>query len=735
VKAISFGNRRLRGCAAWLFAAALLWSPGGAAAATSPAAADSSATAAAARPAQSLAGGSTFHALGPTRILDSRSHLGGAAALQSDVARSFQIGGLFGVPARATAITGTLTIASPTHSGYVSLTPVPASAGSIATSTLNFTTTDPRASGVIVPLGSDGKLWALFHTGRHGDTVQLIFDLSGYFSIDPAGTTFHPLGPVRMFDSASGAGGASALQSDVPAPFRIRGLLGVPDEATAVTGTLSVAGSTKAGYVALTPTEISPGSISTSIVNFPPGGARSTGVTLPLGGDGRIWALLKTGRPGDTVAVTFDLSGYFSADPLGATFHPLGPARILDSRSGMGGATIVPSGAARPLTVVGRFGVPAQATAVAGTFTIASATRAGTISLTPDQSPAARTYTNEFSTVDPRATGVTLPLGGDGRFWAHYETGRSGDSVQVIFDVSGYFAVDAGHGPAPMPAYFNGWQPNDAAPKDSAGVVMVDYGGSVGRQYNPVTIGQAALRYYDRWQFGTGTDDQKAADRTAFFAQVGWLVANQTTDGLWLYHFHWGSQVLPWWSGMAEGLAISGLLRAYSVTGDVSYLPVIARARATFERTQSMRGVATTATVSGKGYVIYQEYMPGYNQNVLNGWMYALVGLYEDAVYLADPMAAFDVAAADRGFAAVAALLPLYDTGSWSYYNLNAFTGTRRGPTASRAYHVVHIGELRFLGGVTGNPILLKYAGRFQSYLDTCSSRGTCPAATQPMAD
>jgi hypothetical protein len=414
----------------------------------------------------------------------------------------------------------------------------------------------------------------------------------------------------------------------------------------------------------------------------------------------------------------------------GATFHPLGPARILDSRSGIGGASALRSDVPASFQISGLFGVPAEATAVTGTLTIASPSRAGFISLTAVATPAASisTSTLNFTTTDPRATGVTVPLGSDGKLWALYRTGRSGDTVQLAFDLSGYFSVDPAGGMEPLPTYFRGWLPNDAAPKDANGVVMADYGGSVGLQYNPLTVAQAAIGYYDRWQSSTTTDNQMEADRTAFFVQIDWLMHNQTADGRWLFHFNWGRQALPWWSGMAEGVAISAFLRAYSVTGDTAYLPAITAARTTFERSPQQGGVSTTVTVSGRKLVVYQEYMAGYNQNVLNGWLFAIVGLYEDAVYLGDPMAAYDVLAADRGVSAVISLLPLYDTGSWSYYNLNVFTGSNRGPLAKRSYHLIHIGQLRFLGAVMGDPVLVAYADRFQAYYDACSKKGTCPA-------
>lgn len=663
-----------------------------------------------------LPGGATFHPLGPTRVADSR--LGrGLTVLHSGVPTALKLVGLAGVPAGASAVTGTVTIVSPSRSGYLALTPVPTPSASIATSTLNFATGDIRATGVTEPLGPDGSLWLLYVSGRSGDAVQVVFDLTGYFSAG-GGAGFYAVGPARIADSRRPLG-IKPLEAGVPESLAIRGTAGVPAEATAVTGTLTIVGASSGGYVALTTTKAA--TPTTSTTNFRAGEVLATGVTMPIGPDGSIWLIYRAG-PASRVQVIFDVDGYFA--PGGASFHPLGPARIADSRSGSSLATLA-SGTPARLGIVGLAGVPAGATAISGTVTIAGPTQSGYLALTPvSTAPAAlTTSTLNFLRGDIRATGVTAGLGSDGSLWL-IEMGSRG-TVQVIVDLTGYFTT-AGP-PGRLPAYFRGWQPNDAAPKDANGVVLVDYGGSLGRQYNPEQVAAAALGYYDRWQFGSGSTAQKDADQTAFFVQINWLTANQAADGRWLYHFAWGTQQVPWWSGMAEGVAMSALIRAYALTGDTRYATAVARARTTFERPRERSGVTSAIAVGGRTYLVYEEYLPGYQSRVLNGWMFGIIGLYEDAAFLGDPMAWFDVLAADRGVNAVAALLPYYDAGWWSYYNLDTLTGSPRGPLASRTYHSIHIGELRYLAAGTGLQKLASYAARFQNYLNACSAAGTCP--------
>ena len=83
-----------------------------------------------------------------------------------------------GVPSGATAVTGNLTVTGQTAGGFVSLTT--SSQANPSTSTLNFPVGDNRANGVTTPLGSGGKLWAVYKATT-GATTQLVFDVTGVF--------------------------------------------------------------------------------------------------------------------------------------------------------------------------------------------------------------------------------------------------------------------------------------------------------------------------------------------------------------------------------------------------------------------------------------------------------------------------------------------------------------------------------------------------------------------------
>jgi hypothetical protein len=662
--------------------------------------------------------GSTYHALTPVRILDSVTGAGDAVPLASETPASFQLAGAFGVPPGATAIAGALSISRPSHAGYVALTAVSTSPTTVATSTASFVAGSSLSVGVTATLGQDGKLWALYMADAFSQTVDIGLDLVGYYAPDRSGSTYHGLPPTRILDSRGAIGGAGPLTSGVPESFQLTGSSGIPIGATAVTGTLTIADASHPGRVALTPKAAPGTSLATSTLSLTTGDSATTGVTATLGPDGKLWAEYQTGRADDTARFVFDLTGYFTPDTTGSTFHRLGPLRLIDTRSGIGHSSRLSSDDPRSFGIVGLYGIPAGATAVAGTLTLVNPTRRGSVALSPGWpfAPEIPGSSVDLPTPDAYATDVTSALGADGSLWAAYETGRPGDTVDTIFDLSGYFAPEPAS-PSSMPVYFDEFDASDSTARDSDGVVQIQYDPPIGLQYNPVAISQAALAYFDRWHSGKDTPAQADADRTSFFAQVRWLVANQEPDGRWFYHFKWGTQQLPWWSAMAEGQAMSVLLRAYSITGDGTYLASLQKARSTFDRSIADLGVSSSVTVRGRQLTVYQEYLPGYEDNVLNGWVFALAGLYECATYTGDPIALYDLVAADRGLPALRALLPYYDSGSWTYYSLDTLGGSNRGPKASAAYHALHILQLRFLYSITADPLMREYADRFESYV------------------
>jgi len=111
-----------------------------------------------------------------------------------------------------------------------------------------------------------------------------------------------------------------------------------------------------------------------------------------------------------TAHVIFDVTGYFTPDTSGASYFPLDPTRLLDTRNGTGLAGPFSSHAARTFQVTGIGGVPTTATAVTGNLTVTGQTGAGYLYVGPVATNDPTSSTLNFPLGDDRANGVTVAL-------------------------------------------------------------------------------------------------------------------------------------------------------------------------------------------------------------------------------------------------------------------------------------------------------------------------------------
>ena len=83
----------------------------------------------------------------------------------------------------------------------------------------------------------------------------------------------------------------------------------MPTTALAVTGNLTVALQTAAGFVSATP--IADPAPTTSTINFPKGDTMANGIVAPLEAPATESFVYKTTTSGKTTHLILDLSGYF----------------------------------------------------------------------------------------------------------------------------------------------------------------------------------------------------------------------------------------------------------------------------------------------------------------------------------------------------------------------------------------------------------------------------------------
>ena len=253
--------------------------------------------------------------------------------------------------------------------------------------------------------------------------------------LQPAGTTYVPITPVRVLDSRIGKGLSGKFTNAVARTWQVAGVGGIPAGAVAVTGNVTVTQQTSAGYVAVTPTATNTPPSST--LNFPLGDNRANNLTVPLSATGSLSAVYKASA-GKTTHLIFDVTGYFLADDTGATFSPVTPSRVLDSRIGVGLSGAFANGVPRTLVVTGG-SIPATAIAVTGNVTVTGQTGAGYLAVTRTPTGTPATSTLNFPLGDVRANGVFAPLDGAGALSIVYKSGTRGSHTHVVFDVTGYF--------------------------------------------------------------------------------------------------------------------------------------------------------------------------------------------------------------------------------------------------------------------------------------------------------
>ncbi|NXB70360.1 GLCE epimerase, partial [Donacobius atricapilla] len=210
------------------------------------------------------------------------------------------------------------------------------------------------------------------------------------------------------------------------------------------------------------------------------------------------------------------------------------------------------------------------------------------------------------------------------------------------------------------------------------------------------------------------------AHMAAFFAASRWLLRNQDERGGWpimvTRKLGEGFKSLDpgWYSAMAQGQAMSTLVRAYQLTKEPAYLGAALRATAPFKLPAEQRGVKA---VFMNRHEWYEEYPTSPSSFVLNGFMYALIGLYDLKETAGEKLGREARLLYERGMASLKAMLPLYDTGSGSVYDLRHFMLGTAPNLARWDYHTTHINQLQLLASVDDAPLFRDFVKRWKSYL------------------
>lgn len=232
---------------------------------------------------------------------------------------------------------------------------------------------------------------------------------------------------------------------------------------------------------------------------------------------------------------------------------------------------------------------------------------------------------------------------------------------------------------------------------DATGVPLSLVGGRL--VYNPVTVARWAIANLEGYE---RTADPEYLRRARAAADVFRRVGVRVGGALYLpYTYDFAlhgirTEVLhaKWYSAMAQGQALTLLSRLYALGHDPADL---ATARQLFGSFQHIgRGTAPWVSwIDASRYLWLEEYAEPHPEHTLNGFVFAVYGLYDYFAVTRDPNALNLL----RGSLTTlkANVIRYRNVGHVSAYCLEH-------RTRSLKYHHIHVAQMAMLGRMTGDP-------------------------------
>lgn len=186
-----------------------------------------------------------------------------------------------------------------------------------------------------------------------------------------------------------------------------------------------------------------------------------------------------------------------------------------------------------------------------------------------------------------------------------------------------------------------------------------------------------------------------------FDAQIKWLIDNIDKNGAYKHDFtfpFYNNFPKPWIGGLAQGLAISALIRADEIK--------------TAEKAFKCLQTKCTRT-DNLSYLWIEEYPMDPPASILNGFIYALFGVYD--LYKETKNKEAEMLWI-KGITTLENNLKYYDLGYWSKYSL------LDNLPATGFYHKVHIEQLGVLFNITTKNIFETFSYNW----NICLNSNTC---------
>ena len=247
------------------------------------------------------------------------------------------------------------------------------------------------------------------------------------------GGGFQPYGPARIMDTRKGIGVPAGA---VPALGTVKlklpqALLGTADSPTlAVVLNVTVTAPSSGGYLTVYPDGVT--RPTSSNLDFNAGETVPNQVTVPVGAGGTVDFYLGSGASAQLIA---DVEGVYTLGS-GTGYTGVGPTRVLDTRSGLGGAGGRVAGGGTLTLTVPTSVVPASATAVLMNVTVVHPSGGGYLTVYPDGGSRPTTSVLDFPANDTVPNLVVVPIT-NGK--VDFYLGSAG-SADLVADVAGYYS-------------------------------------------------------------------------------------------------------------------------------------------------------------------------------------------------------------------------------------------------------------------------------------------------------
>ncbi len=230
-----------------------------------------------------------------------------------------------------------------------------------------------------------------------------------------------------------------------------------------------------------------------------------------------------------------------------------------------------------------------------------------------------------------------------------------------------------------------------AAGSDADGIVFRVVDGR--RVYSPGNLGNDGIRYVDGY---VRTGDPTYLDRAVVRAKKLLSLSRLSGSARWfpyLYDYSTEKIKAPWYSAYSQGFALSLFVRLYRVTGIQAWADRARETAMSFRRLGRVTQPWVAYVLNNRLWL--EEYPSATPTHVLNGFNFALFGLYDYERLSRDPAARDLLRGALRTIRSFGTTFRV--PGGISYYDLVHRTRFAK-------YHLIHTWQLRDLSAISGEP-------------------------------